>query len=235
MLKHKVDKDFTVVTNKIFKDKRLSIKAKGIWCQLVSLPDGWNFTIAGLAELSNDGRDSIRSGLKELVDNGWLEWKQVNDNGRFEGNEVTTKVPLSENLSTDSAHNKELRDKELKAFTKVNASPRRYVRRGDPKHQVIKHALDEAKIYYDTSNATKGKINSILKYCRDNSGYEHTETTKAVQLIRKAAAMAGKKDENGINFPVVSNVSEMAAKIKKVDIAKFKDNSGGTIIRESVH
>lgn len=112
MLKHKVNKDFTVITNKIFRDKTLSIKAKGLWVQLVSLPEGWNFTIAGLAELSNDGRDSIRSGLAELVEHGWLEWDQKNEDGQFGGNEVTTKIPLTENPTTDSAHNKELNNKE---------------------------------------------------------------------------------------------------------------------------
>lgn len=123
-LKHGVDKDFTVTTNKIFHDKRLSLKAKGLWVQLLSLDEGWNFSVGGIAKLSKDGRDAVQSAIDELVGCGWLKWEHGRDElNRFAAS-VTTLIP--ENLPTVEAeplreiphgkigNNKELKNKEPK-------------------------------------------------------------------------------------------------------------------------
>lgn len=65
--------DFTVIDNNIFKNKKLSLKGKGMVCTMLSLPDDWNFSEDGLANLSNDGKASIRSTLKELMEFGYLK------------------------------------------------------------------------------------------------------------------------------------------------------------------
>lgn len=64
--------DFTVIDNSIFKNKKLSLKGKGMICTMLSLPDNWNFSEEGLTALSNDGKASIRSTLKELMELGYL-------------------------------------------------------------------------------------------------------------------------------------------------------------------
>ena len=123
-LKHGVDKDFTVTTNKIFHDKRLSLKAKGLWVQLLSLDEGWNFSVGGIAKLSKDGRDAVQSAIDELVGCGWFKWEHGRDElNRFAAS-VTTLIP--ENLPAVEAeplreiphgkigNNKELKNKEPK-------------------------------------------------------------------------------------------------------------------------
>lgn len=47
--------NYTTLSNYHFKDKRLSWKAKGLLSTMLSLPDNWNYTIEGLASLSDDG------------------------------------------------------------------------------------------------------------------------------------------------------------------------------------
>ena len=64
--------DYTIIDNNIFKNKKLSLKAKGMICTMLSLPDGWEFSEDGLTTLSTDGKDSIRSTLKELMEYGYL-------------------------------------------------------------------------------------------------------------------------------------------------------------------
>ena len=73
---------FTQVPNEILYDPRISMKAKGIWAYMNAKPDGWFFASDRIAEESADGRDSIRSGLKELLQAGLLEAKKQ-PNGRF--------------------------------------------------------------------------------------------------------------------------------------------------------
>ena len=67
ILRHRQTSDFTIIPNAIFKEAGLSLKGIGLLCLLLSLPDGWSFSIAGLKSIcSMDGRDSISSAVVEL-------------------------------------------------------------------------------------------------------------------------------------------------------------------------
>ena len=60
------NKNFTVMSNHHFKNKDLSLKAKGLLSLMLSLPEDWNNNMRGLVSLSRDGIDSVRSAIKEL-------------------------------------------------------------------------------------------------------------------------------------------------------------------------
>ena len=112
--------DFTVIDNNIFKNKTLTLKAKGMICTMLSLPDDWSFSEEGLAELSDDSRTTIRSTLKELMEYGYLTRKQLKDkNGKFINSLYTIyeeplyQKPTTEKPISEKIHNKELNNKEL--------------------------------------------------------------------------------------------------------------------------
>ena len=63
---------FTVMSNSHLKDRSISLKAKGLLSLILSLPDGWVYTIKGLATLNTDGLDSTRAALKNLEDTATL-------------------------------------------------------------------------------------------------------------------------------------------------------------------
>ena len=67
------NKNFTVMSNHHFKNKDLSLKAKGLLSLMLSLPEDWNYNIRGLASLSRDGIDSVRSTIKELEHYRYVE------------------------------------------------------------------------------------------------------------------------------------------------------------------
>ena len=78
--------NFTVMSNYHFKEKKMSLKAKGLLSLMLSLPDDWDYSIAGLATLSKDGKDSIMSALGELEKFGYLaRTRLTNDKGQFAG------------------------------------------------------------------------------------------------------------------------------------------------------
>lgn len=78
--------NFTVMSNYHFKEKKMSLKAKGLLSLMLSLPDDWDYSIAGLATLSKDGKDSIMSALGELEKFGYLARQRLtNDKGQFAG------------------------------------------------------------------------------------------------------------------------------------------------------
>ena len=72
-------KDYTVMANYHFRDKNLSLKAKGLLSMMLSLPDGWGYSVEGLVKLSADGRESIMATLKELEKFKYLKRSQSRD------------------------------------------------------------------------------------------------------------------------------------------------------------
>ena len=82
------NRDFTVIANSVFKDRRLSAKAKGILVEMLSLPENWDYTLKGLTTLFSDRIDSIRQGIKELEENGYIVRERKRDaRGRLGGME----------------------------------------------------------------------------------------------------------------------------------------------------
>lgn len=65
-------KDYTVMSNHHFKNRKLSLKAKGLLSQMLSLPDNWDYTIVGLCAINKENETAIKSALEELKDNGYL-------------------------------------------------------------------------------------------------------------------------------------------------------------------
>ena len=101
-------KDYTVMSNAHFREKNMSLKAKGLLSQMMSLPDDWDYSIMGLATLSKDGKDSVMSALNELEKFGYLKRTRITDeNGRFAGydydifEQPQAEKPYAENPNTE--------------------------------------------------------------------------------------------------------------------------------------
>lgn len=100
--------NFTVMSNTHFKEKKMSLKAKGLLSLMLSLPDTWNYSVTGLVALSKDGKDSVMSALAELETFGYLERiRTTNDKGQFSGIEYNIfetpqqEIPIAENQNAD--------------------------------------------------------------------------------------------------------------------------------------
>lgn len=90
-------KNYTTMSNYHFKDKDMSLKAKGLLSLILSLPEEWDYTLEGLSMLCRDGVDSVRTALKELREFGYVETTRVRDEkGRLRGTEyVVYEKPVS--------------------------------------------------------------------------------------------------------------------------------------------
>ena len=67
------NRNFTVINNTALHDERLSWKALGLLIYLLSKPDDWRTSSEQLTQVHSDGRDTVRSGLKELETLGYLQ------------------------------------------------------------------------------------------------------------------------------------------------------------------
>lgn len=59
-------KNYTVMSNSHLKNKKLSLKAKGLLSVMLSLPDEWDYSINGLVKICKENETSIKNTLDEL-------------------------------------------------------------------------------------------------------------------------------------------------------------------------
>lgn len=79
------NKNYTTISNQLFKNKGISLKAKGLMGYLLSLPSDWNLSINGIVACSKEGRRAIGNIINELIAAGYIERNQVRKNGKFIG------------------------------------------------------------------------------------------------------------------------------------------------------
>lgn len=78
---------FTVLYKSAIEDKRLPLDARGLLAIMVGLPDGWQYSVKGLAAYVGVSKDTIRRLLEKLEKVGYLTREQTHDeSGRFAGN-----------------------------------------------------------------------------------------------------------------------------------------------------
>lgn len=70
--------NYTVMSNYHFREKEMSLKAKGLLSIMLSLPDDWDYSISGLVAICKENETEIKSILKELEEFGYLERTMTN-------------------------------------------------------------------------------------------------------------------------------------------------------------
>ena len=59
-------KDYITMSNHHLKEKQMSLKAKGLLSEMLSLPDNWDYSIQGLVAINKENECSIKATLDEL-------------------------------------------------------------------------------------------------------------------------------------------------------------------------
>ena len=85
ILKNKTQKNFTMISNNILRDSQLRMIDRGTLCTICSLPDGWNFSVAGLCAIVPDGKSALSNSLNRLEEIGYLKRTTIHGkHGKFE-------------------------------------------------------------------------------------------------------------------------------------------------------
>ena len=73
------NKGYTVMSNHHLRNKELTLKAKGLLSQMLSLPENWDYTLTGLSHINKESIDAIRTAVLELEKAGYIERSQGRD------------------------------------------------------------------------------------------------------------------------------------------------------------
>lgn len=111
VIDRKKNGNFVTISNTPFKDKELSLKAKGLLGVIMTLPDNWKFTITGIATCLKESTGAISTAIKELIDAGYcIRTIVYDDSHKIQGykytfsdeKELLQDEPLDENPSTEN-------------------------------------------------------------------------------------------------------------------------------------
>ena len=76
----KKDGNFTMVSNKLLRNKELPNKLLGFLLKVLSLPDYWHFSMSGLKAICKEGRTAVHNAVNKLIDMGYLVRTQLLSN-----------------------------------------------------------------------------------------------------------------------------------------------------------
>ena len=203
-------KDFVTMSKYHFKEKGMSLKAKGLLSEMLSLPEEWDYSVTGLTQINLESRNCINSILNELEEFGYLKRTRNYVNGRIDSwtydiyerplhlqNEDIENVDIEildiENdtqLNNKELNNKELNNKELnnKQY-KENNKKKKY---GEYKNVLL------TEKEYERLKEDFGNVDELIKYLDEyieEKGYKSKShnlsirrwVVKAVKEKRKEA------------------------------------------------
>lgn len=143
---------YTVIPEAITRDSRLGIKARGLLLTMLSLPDGWDFSISGLSKiLLDDGATTIRNALDALESCGYLRRTYERDeSGRYvdcvwEVFDEPQEKPVVENLIAGSA----IAENQTQSTTKESTTKESTTKGSVRAHAFSAPGVEDVRAYAD--------------------------------------------------------------------------------------
>ena len=168
-------KNYTVMSNYHFKEKEMSLKAKGLLSLMLSLPDNWDYSIAGLVAICKENETAIKSALKELQQFGYVKVDKImpdkTESGRIEYVYNIYEKPKQEGKKQD-VENLPLENQHVENHTQLNTN------------KLNTNKLNTKDNIKKNSNKKKSKIDikieSIEKKC-----LEYDLTDEVIELLSR--------------------------------------------------
>ena len=148
-------KNYTVMSNTHLRDKNLSLKAKGLLSVMLSLPDNWEYSIAGLVAISKENETAVKSALNELKDNNYVvvikEKPTKNNGGRIKYSYDVYEEPKKQGTEKQGVENLVVEFQGVESNTQLNTK----------ESSTNKQNTDILNIKMDnTSSNDDGKVNT---------------------------------------------------------------------------
>jgi hypothetical protein len=98
----KKSSNFTTINNEFIFNKDMSLKAKGLLCHLLALPESWDLYVEEVEKWHKDGKKAIYSAFKELSALGYVERTTQREKGKIvKWDYVVYEKPLSQKVEVE--------------------------------------------------------------------------------------------------------------------------------------
>ncbi len=218
-------KDYTVMSNTHLRDRRLTLKAKGLLSVMLSLPDNWDYSVEGIVAICTESKTAVQSTLKELENTGYLNRSQIQDaHGRFDYvydifEQPQDKKPQTENPFTDNpctGNQPQLNTNVLntnKPNTNTDMTPEKIQEIFDMYHDICK-SLPKVKLVTDKRKST---VKARLKK------YGKEQIREAFEKAERSKFLTGQVKDFKASFDWILNESNLA----KIIEGNYDDKSSG--------
>nr|DAY31747.1 MAG TPA: Dna polymerase B [Caudoviricetes sp.] len=162
--------NFTSIHNKLINDSRISLKAKGIMLYMLSKPENWKYNPKEIAKNSKDGLDSVYSGIKELIEAGYISRTRHSDGTVdyfvFEDVEENDIVDFSkkENPNRENPNRENPNRENPDVYKRKNTNKERIIVNTELKKETSKSDIDDFINSQDKSEEYKELLFEFLKY-----------------------------------------------------------------------
>lgn len=191
-------RDYTVMCNRHLRDSRLSLKAKGLLSVVLSLPDDWDYSIAGLCSICKESTCAINGALNELKTAGYLIVNKIypdkSKSGRIEYEYIFRENP-------EAAEETQADDKQAEEKQGIENLPL--------ESQALENPVQLNK---DKSNTNKSNtkyniyIGLIIDYLNKHAGTRYRkDTPETVRLLTRLL-------DNGYSVADITEVIDRKAK-----------------------
>lgn len=176
--------NFTSIHNKLINDSRISLKAKGIMLYMLSKPENWKYNPKEIAKNSKDGLDSVYSGIKELIEAGYISRTRHSDGTVdyfvFEDVEENDIVDFSKKENPNRENpNRENPD----VYKRKNTNKERIIVNTELNKETSKSDIDDFINSQDKSEEYKKLLFEFLKYRKKIR--DTVKTTGPIKLLLK--------------------------------------------------
>lgn len=178
IIRIKKSKNFTVVSNVIFSDNRISLKARGLYATVMTLNENeWDFSISGIVSILKEGKTSVTSAINELIEYNYCKREYIH-NGKYRtGVEyIFYEIPFGEEKEeSNDDENEELKSENLKSENLTLGN---------------QPQLNTNLIKYLIEYLYKGKnkklldlyLNKLDMLCKDNDFNEYLEAYRSLDI-----------------------------------------------------
>ena len=168
--------DYVVMSNRHFREKQMSLKAKGLLSEMLSLPDDWDYSIAGLAAINKESVTSIKSALAELQEFGYLKIEKIypdkSNSGRIEyiynvyeypQNQETDNQPIEkQEIEKQGVENQPLENQAVENHSQYNINNKNINNKNINK-QNIKDRVEEFKLLFNIICVSLPEVRLLTK------------------------------------------------------------------------
>ena len=119
----KKSSNFTTINNEFIFNKEMSLKAKGLLCHLLALPESWDLYVEEVEKWHKDGKKAIYSAFKELSQLGYVERSTQREKGKIvKWDYIVYEKPLSQKVEVEKlqVENEPLLNTDIKLNTDIS-------------------------------------------------------------------------------------------------------------------
>lgn len=235
-------KNYTVMSNYHFKERTMSLKAKGLLSLMLSLPDNWDYSIAGLVAICKENETAIKSALKELQQFGYVKVDKImpdkTDSGRieyiyniYEKPKQDSKKQDVENLPLENQHvenHTQLSINELNT-NKLSIKDNIYKKNSKKKSKIdIKiESIEKKCLEYDLKDEVIELLSRFFRNLLEN--HKMVTDDKVNAILTRLAKVSTKTQINAIQLSLDNGYMNI-----EPDWLKMKSNSSNRLPQELI-